>query len=206
MGRRCPTRRRSSDPMTEARPDPGDLDGPGAHDLLPSGDAPTEPSGALDPHFEALLVYLREQRGFDFTGYKRPSLVRRVRRRMADVGIASVAEYQDYLEVHPEEFTPLFNTVLINVTSFFRDQEAWDHLRDRLLPEVLAAAGPTIRVWSAGCASGQEAYSLAILLAGALGAEQFRQRVDRKSTRLNSSHANISYAVFCLKKKHRRAR
>jgi two-component system CheB/CheR fusion protein len=129
-----------------------------------------------------LLVFLRERRGFDFTGYKRPSLRRRVRRRMTEVGIESTAEYQDFLEVHPEEFTPLFNTVLINVTSFFRDRPSWEHLRDHLLPGVLAAAGPTIRVWSAGCASGQEAYSLAILLAEALGAEQFRQRVKIYAT------------------------
>src|SRR5689334_4764025 len=117
-----------------------------------------------DPAFEALLVYLREQRNFDFTGYKRPSLVRRVNRRMAEVGIQSFAEYQDHLQVHPEEFAPLFNTILINVTGFFRDRGSWDHLRDRLLPELLASAGPDIRVWSAGCASGQEAFSLAMLL------------------------------------------
>ncbi|MGY1617077.1 CheR family methyltransferase [Geodermatophilus sp. SYSU D00691] len=143
------------------------------------------PEGAFqgqEAAFEALLVFLREQRGFDFTGYKRPSLMRRVRRRMDEVGIASVVEYQDFLEVHAEEFTPLFNTVLINVTSFFRDRSSWDHLREHLLPDVLAAAGPTIRVWSAGCASGQEAYSLAILLAQALGAEQFRQRVKIYAT------------------------
>ena len=130
----------------------------------------------------AFLAYLRERRGFDFTGYKRPSLVRRVRRRMAEVGIQTVPEYQDHLEVHPEEFTPLFNTVLINVTSFFRDRESWDHLREELLPEVLGEAGPVIRVWSAGSAAGQEAYSLAILLADALGAEQFRQRVKIYAT------------------------
>jgi two-component system CheB/CheR fusion protein len=136
----------------------------------------------LDPDFESLLVYLRERRGFDFTGYKRPSLVRRVRRRMADIGIDSVADYQDHLEVHPDEFTGLFNTILINVTGFFRDRSAWDHLRDDLLPDLLAAAGPVIRVWSAGCASGQEAYSLAILLADALGAEEFRKRVKIYAT------------------------
>ncbi len=139
-------------------------------------------AAGLDPDFEALLVYLRERRGFDFTGYKRPSLVRRVRRRMAEVGTSSVAEYQDHLEVHPEEFTPLFNTILINVTSFFRDRPSWDHLRDRLLPDLLASTGSGIRVWSAGCASGQEAYSLAILLAGALGTEQFRDRVKIYAT------------------------
>jgi two-component system CheB/CheR fusion protein len=146
-----------------------------------AGSADGEAAG-LDPEFEALLLFLREQRGFDFTGYKRPSLVRRVRRRMADVGVDSWAQYQDHLQVHPDEFTPLFNTVLINVTSFFRDRHAWEHLRERLLPQVLASAGPTIRVWSAGCASGQEAYSLAILLAETLGAEQFRQRVKIYAT------------------------
>jgi two-component system, chemotaxis family, CheB/CheR fusion protein len=135
-----------------------------------------------DPDFEALLVYLRERRGFDFTGYKRPSLMRRVRRRMAEVGITSFGEYQDHLEVQPDEFTPLFNTILINVTSFFRDAAAWDHLRDDLLPELLASAGPRIRVWSAGCASGQEAYSLAILLADALGTDEFRERVKIYAT------------------------
>ncbi|MGY1742795.1 MULTISPECIES: CheR family methyltransferase [unclassified Blastococcus] len=150
-----------------------------------------------DPAFESLLLFLRERRGFDFTGYKRPSLVRRVQRRMAEVGIGSWAEYQDFLEVHPEEFTPLFNTVLINVTSFFRDRPAWEHLRDRLLPQVLAAAGPTIRVWSAGSASGQEAYSLAILLAEALGAEPFRQRVKIYATDVDEEAlAQARQAVF----------
>ncbi|MGY1744318.1 CheR family methyltransferase [Blastococcus sp. SYSU D00695] len=143
-----------------------------------AGDA----AAGLDPAFEDLLVYLRERRGFDFTGYKRPSLVRRVRRRMGEVGIGSFAEYEDFLEVHPEEFAPLFNTILINVTGFFRDQGSWDHLRDRLLPELLDGAGQTVRVWSAGCASGQEAYSLAILLTEILGADQFRERVKIYAT------------------------
>ncbi|MGY1691548.1 CheR family methyltransferase [Geodermatophilus sp. SYSU D01105] len=145
-------------------------------------ESPGEAAAGSDPDFEALLVHLRERRGFDFTGYKRPSLVRRVRRRMAEVGVDSFAEYQDHLEVHPDEFTPLFNTILINVTSFFRDRAAWDHLRDDLLPGLLAACGPRIRVWSAGCASGQEAYSLAILLADALGVERFRERVKIYAT------------------------
>jgi two-component system CheB/CheR fusion protein len=165
--------------------EPGDVEGVSSGDLDPDLDPDadvTDAEDGVDPAFEGLLVFLRERRGFDFTGYKRPSLTRRVRRRMAEVGVDSTAEYQDFLEVHPEEFTPLFNTVLINVTSFFRDRPSWEHLQTRLLPELLAAAGPTIRVWSAGCASGQEAYSLAILLAETLGAEQFRQRVKIYAT------------------------
>ena len=95
----------------------------------------TEPESARDERvdnlvedesFEDLIRYLKEARNFDFTGYKRSSLARRVNRQMQDIGIAGYDEYRDYLELHPEEFTSLFNTILINVTSFFRDTEAWD--------------------------------------------------------------------------------
>src|SRR5688572_17014819 len=141
------------------------------------GEPVTEP----DPQFEALLVYLKEARGFDFTGYKRSSLMRRVSRRMSQAGIESYSDYLDHLQVHPEEFTALFNTILINVTSFFRDPEAWDHLRAEVLPPIIAGTGP-IRVWSAGCASGQEAYTLAIAFAEALGLDEFRQRVKIYAT------------------------
>jgi two-component system, chemotaxis family, CheB/CheR fusion protein len=136
-----------------------------------------------DSEFESLLDYLRDQRGFDFTGYKRTSLVRRVQRRMQAVGIASYDEYQDYMQVRPEEFTELFNTILINVTGFFRDPDAWDHLRDDVLPGILErrANGP-LRLWSAGCASGEEAYTLAMLLAEAMGVAQFRERVKIYAT------------------------
>ncbi|GID90900.1 CheR family methyltransferase [Amorphoplanes digitatis] len=137
-----------------------------------------------DPQFEQLLLYLKESRGFDFTGYKRSSLMRRVGRRMAQVSVPDYAEYLDYLEVHPEEFTALFNTILINVTSFFRDVEAWDHLRTEVIPALLAAkeTGAPIRVWSAGCASGEEAYSLAIMLSEILGVDEFRHRVKIYAT------------------------
>jgi len=129
--------------------------------------------------FEALLEYLHRVRGFDFTGYKRSSLTRRVERRMDVVGAESVAAYQDYLEVHPDEFTLLFNTILINVTSFFRDEPAWQFLREQIIPQIVAGkdADAPIRVWSAGCASGEEAYSLTMLLAEALGTAGVLQRV-----------------------------
>ena len=127
---------------------------------------------------ETLLEYLRMSRGFDFTGYKRPSLARRVTKRVQALNLQGFGDYLDYLEVHPEEFATLFNTMLINVSSFFRDAPAWECLRADILPKLLAAktAGP-IRVWSAGCAGGQEAYSLAIAFAELLGTEAFCQRV-----------------------------
>jgi two-component system CheB/CheR fusion protein len=133
--------------------------------------------------FEDLLQHLRTARGLDLTGYKRASLLRRVRRRMSDVGVASFAEYRDVLEVEAEEFGALFDTILINVTSFFRDPEAWAVLRDVLLPEVLSRRPEgALRVWSAGCASGQEAYSVAMVLAELLGPDEFRSRVKIYAT------------------------
>src|SRR4051812_45160218 len=134
--------------------------------------------------FTRLLEYLRRARGFDFTGYKISSLMRRMKKRMGQVGIEGYAEYMDYLEVHPDEFLPLFNTVLINVTSFFRDPEAWRYLAEEVIPRILAEKGPEsqVRVWSAGCASGQEAYTVAILLIEALGEETFKARVKIYAT------------------------
>lgn len=137
-----------------------------------------------DESFEALLRYMRDSRGFDFTGYKRTSLMRRVRHRMDHAGYRSYAEYLDVLQASSDEFASLFNTILINVTAFFRDEEAWDFVRDEVIPRMLAERGPSdpIRVWSAGCASGQEAYTLAMLLAEALGPDAFRQRVKIYAT------------------------
>src|SRR5579883_1565382 len=107
--------------------------------------------------FEALLEYLRRSRGFDFTGYKLSSLMRRMSKRMLMVGVPSYLEYIDYLEVHPDEFARLFDTILINVTAFFRDPSAWDGLRSNIIPRILASRRPDepFRVWSAGCASGE---------------------------------------------------
>jgi two-component system CheB/CheR fusion protein len=138
---------------------------------------------AEDVGFEALLSHIKEQRGFDFTGYKRASLARRVQRRMDAVELATYDEYLDYLLVHPDEFTQLFNTILINVTGFFRDAEAWRYLQEELLPPMLKRRdGQPIRAWSAGCASGEEAYSLAMVFAELLGVEEFRERVKIYAT------------------------
>jgi two-component system, chemotaxis family, CheB/CheR fusion protein len=140
-----------------------------------------------DPEFEALLRYIQENRGLDFRGYKRTSLRRRITLRMEAVGVEEFSAYQAHLEVHPGEFEDLLNTVLINVTSFFRDDEAWSVLRDRVIPQVLANAKDDrhIRVWSVGCASGQEPYSLAMLFAEAMGVADFCRRVKIYATDLD---------------------
>jgi two-component system, chemotaxis family, CheB/CheR fusion protein len=121
-------------------------------------------NGPNDESFESLLRYMRDSRGFDFTGYKRTSLMRRVRHRMDQARCATFEEYLDVLEASSDEFAALFNTILINVTAFFRDAEAWDPVRTDVIPRMVAERGAAdpIRVWSAGCASGQEAYTLAL--------------------------------------------
>lgn len=134
--------------------------------------------------FDALLQYLKHARGFDLTGYKRSNLMRRVQKRMAAITLSDFADYVDYLEVHPDEFTHLFNAILINVTAFFRDPAAWDFVAQEVVPKIIEARGPRqqIRVWSAGCASGEEAYTITMILAEALGQEEFRERVKVYAT------------------------
>jgi two-component system, chemotaxis family, CheB/CheR fusion protein len=139
---------------------------------------------SADPQFEALLGYIKEARGFDFTGYKRASLMRRFNRRMVEVGVEDYGDYLDFLQVHQHEFAALFNTILINVTGFFRDPDAWQQLRTEMLEPLVREkpADDPIRVWSAGCASGEEAYTAAIVLAEILGHEDFTRRVKIYAT------------------------
>ncbi|MDX2217132.1 MAG: CheR family methyltransferase [Oculatellaceae cyanobacterium bins.114] len=152
--------------------------------------------------FEALLDYVKQNRGFDFTGYKRSSLIRRVNKRMQTVGIEDYSNYLDYLEVYPEEFSALFNTLLINVTSFFRDRSTWDYILSEILPRIILrkVLGEPIRIWSAGCASGEEAYTLAMLMAEAIGIENFREQVKIYATDIDEEALNQArQATYTLK-------
>src|SRR5437762_7955355 len=105
--------------------------------------------------FEELLEYIRSDRGFDFTGYKRPSLARRIAKRLDATATGDYAAYLSYLRENPDEFAALFDTILINVTGFFRDEVAWDYLRDEIVARLLEARrdADVIRVWSTGCAT-----------------------------------------------------
>jgi two-component system, chemotaxis family, CheB/CheR fusion protein len=152
------------------------------------------PPADTDPGWANLLDHLVTARGFDLHGYKPTTLARRIRKRMAALEIDSFAAYQDHLEVHPDEFTMLFNTILINVTGFFRDPQAWDVIRTQVVPRIVSAKAPgePIRAWSAGCASGEEAYTIAMVLAEELGAEQFRERVKIYATDADEDALNAA--------------
>jgi two-component system, chemotaxis family, CheB/CheR fusion protein len=166
-------------------------DADGLEELEDSDETPIGPDAN---GMTELLAYLREARGFDFSGYKQAGLARRLGKRVRLLGLASFSEYVDYLQVHPDEFSNLFNSILINATSFYRDPSAWDYLASDVLPRILASkreAAP-LRFWSAGCATGQEAYTVAMVLADAIGIDAFTRRVKIYATDVDDDALNVA--------------
>ncbi|WP_017720002.1 PAS domain S-box protein [Kamptonema formosum] len=139
---------------------------------------------SLDSTLESLLNFLEQRGSFDFSGGKRPNLMRSIQKRMQSVGVGTISDYQDYLEAHPEEFSHLSHNLAFKRTGFFQDKSAWNCLSTETVPQILAAKPDTepIRAWVAGCGAGEDAYTLAITLAEALGAEAFRARVKIYAT------------------------
>jgi two-component system CheB/CheR fusion protein len=136
-------------------------------DLAPPSDKPDDP-------FRDLLAQVSAQTNIDFRNYKSSTIMRRIGRRMAVTHNSNLRDYADYLRSHPDEVGELVKAFLIKVTGFFRDPEAFDFLATTIIPELIDRAkanGCTLRLWSAGCATGEEAYSLALLLADQLGSQ-----------------------------------
>jgi two-component system CheB/CheR fusion protein len=124
-----------------------------------------------DRAVSAFLEQVRERTGLDFSQYKRPTILRRLQRRLVATGAGSLREYLSRVDENPEEMQRLANTFLIKVTQFFRDPDLYAHLRTQIMPDLIAAAGERggeVRIWSAGCATGEEAYSLAIVASEAV--------------------------------------
>jgi two-component system, chemotaxis family, CheB/CheR fusion protein len=113
-----------------------------------------------------ILTQLRTRMGHDFSGYRKSTLLRRISRRMALARAETLPDYLKYLREESEEIEILFRDLLIHVTEFFRDSEAWERLAEQVIPQLFVGKrkNDTIRIWSVGCATGEEAYSLAILL------------------------------------------
>ena len=139
-------------------------------DLLAAGS--TSPDGSEADDLHGLLERIHERSGIDFASYKPATVNRRLRGRMNVTHRPTLAAYMAYLESDPEEYARLVNSLLIKVTEFFRDPKVFDYLREHVLPELITEVlreGRELRIWSAGCATGEEAYSLAIIVAEALG-------------------------------------
>lgn len=119
-----------------------------------------------DQYIHLIFDRIKQESGIDFTYYKRSSILRRIERRMVIQNIESLAEYLNFMTKKPEEIQALRKDLLIGVTNFFRDAEAFDILYDRVIPAIFEnkKSSREIRVWVAGCSTGEEAYSVAILL------------------------------------------
>jgi two-component system CheB/CheR fusion protein len=130
-----------------------------------AGEYPENQTGSLE-QYEPIYRLLLKQIGHDFSGYKEKTFTRRVRRRMQVVGITRVEDYIERLQKDVDELNLLFRDLLISVTNFFRDAEAFESLAKLVIPRLFEDKGPadTVRVWCPGCATGEEVYSLAVLL------------------------------------------
>lgn len=122
--------------------------------------------------FQKIFILLRRQTGYDFSGYKPNTISRRIERRMVVNRIASLPDYIRHLQQNSGEVEVLFRELLIGVTHFFRDQEAFEALEQEVIPRLFENRRPDgpIRIWVCGCSTGEEAYSIAILL---------REQMDR---------------------------
>ncbi|MDQ5851392.1 MAG: PAS domain-containing protein, partial [Chloroflexota bacterium] len=161
--------------------------GPILQDLLTGVAVPARPAGEQELH--AVLEQVRAHSGIDFSAYKPATILRRLQRRIVATDTSDLAGYRALLEAHPEEYQRLVTSFLIKVTDFMRDPELFALLREEVLPDLIAhsrAHGSELRIWSAGCATGEEAYSLAILVCEVLGEELERFTVKIFATDLDA--------------------
>jgi chemotaxis methyl-accepting protein methylase len=133
-----------------------------------------------------LLAKVDRERGLDLSQYRLPYVERRVAARLRALGLHTYRQYARHLDEHPDEYARMLDTLTINVTDFFRDAPVFDIFRDQVVPAIIQAkrAGRQriIRAWSAGCATGEEPYSLAMAFLDALGPDATRFMVTITAT------------------------
>ncbi|MDB6172875.1 MAG: histidine kinase [Chthoniobacteraceae bacterium] len=155
------------------------------------------PDGIRDDvlgHIGRLCSLLGERLGHDFSRYKQNTVVRRVQRRMNLLRISPASAYVEYVERDPNEAELLFKDMLISVTEFFRDQDAFEMLARRVIPRLVQGeeASGTIRIWVPGCATGQEAYSLAILLKEQMSRVETKKPVQIFATDIDEAALEVA--------------
>jgi len=155
-------------------------------------------AAAVGAEYGAVLSILRTATGHDFSLYKKGTIGRRIARRMLQSSFTDTDAYAAYLAAHPDEMQALFKDLLINVTRFFRDAEAFDALRDEILPQLLANKPDdyVFRVWVAGCSTGEEAYSIAILLREVMEQTQQSFRIQIYGTDLDQEAIAVARNGF----------
>ncbi len=155
-------------------------------------------SDPIDQNFARVLQMLRGVSGLEFRLYKEQTVRRRIARRMVLLRIDSLGEYVRHLQTRPEELRTLQEETLINVTRFFRDPEFWEFLTTTLLPAFFLGRPleKPIRIWSAGCATGEEVFSLAITVLEYLSANNLDTSVQIFGT--DASDRAIDFARFAI--------
>jgi two-component system, chemotaxis family, CheB/CheR fusion protein len=154
---------------------------------------PSVPTPKTESALKKIFVLLRAQTGHDFSQYKPSTIGRRIERRMAVQQVDSMDGYVKFIQQTPAEVEALFRDMLIGVTNFFRDPEAFKALEEQVIPKLFAgkSADATIRIWAPGCSTGEEAYSLAILLAE-------RQQVLKKSFKVQVFATDIDSRAIAV--------
>ncbi len=163
----------------------------GAHDRRRrlGGKEGAEPEEGLSKVF----VLIRAQTGQDLSFYKKNTVLRRIERRLAVHNIDSLDDYVLYLRKNPGEVDALFNELLIGVTNFFRDSDAFSALESMVIPALIKSKKPgeTIRIWVPGCSTGEEAYSIALLLENELSSRNEDRGAQIFATDLDSNAINV---------------
>lgn len=135
---------------------------------------------------QCLLKKIYGERGFDFREYKEGTLTRRLGRRLRAQGVETYADYARVLDHDPAEYDKLFNDLTINVTGFFRDNVAFRALEEVVLPALTSRGVKPLRIWSAGCATGEEPYSIAMLMLERLDGDIHRWNVTILATDIDT--------------------
>lgn len=148
-----------------------------------------EPIAGSNDDLRSIIQLLRRATGVDFSHYKVTTIRRRIIRRTLLYKLDSLRAYAEYIRQHPDEASLLYDDLLINVTTFFRDSETMDYLQKVLFPQLVRdkPPGEPIRIWVPACSTGQEAYSIAILLLEVLGERSLSRRIQLFATDLSES-------------------
>lgn len=149
---------------------------------------------AANDLLDKVFILLRNETGCNFGDYKSSTVIRRIDKRMALNQIDKLENYLKYLQKNRDEVIKLFRELLIGVTSFFRDKEAYDALQKSIIPEILNKKmdGDTIRIWVPGCSTGEEAYSLVILFDEAIRKQSKKLKVQLFATDLDGNAINLA--------------
>src|SRR5437763_2145927 len=165
------------------------------YDLLKKGESLPQREEKTDDVLRSILEQVSRQANIDFRLYKSSTILRRISRRMAVTHCSTMHDYPDYLKAYPHEVGELVKAFLINVTQFFRDSDAFTYLKSEILPKLIARGlerDHTLRVWAAGCATGEEAYSLAMLITELLGPELSQWSIKIFATDVDEAAINFA--------------